>query len=281
MDAKKFSIIAKGKNLTLDIIDLYFDSISEKWCITLKNGKKYNYNKSNVIILEKPIKISLKGYNIFYNRKLLKNITQIFEFKGNNLRYWHIGFDNEEIKIIDYNELSFYKSAFENHIANEVFEYLKRVADILTAESKDNGSNLSGEYKKIDYLNNDTVGAMYLNPQEYSFKMSTDDNAPIFPFGCNESQYQAVKNALDSRISVIEGPPGTGKTQTILNIIANLVLQNKTVQIVSNNNTAIDNIKNKLTSSQIDIDYIIARLGNSKKKDEFINLQNNKHQHFS
>lgn len=61
---------------------------------------------------------------------------------------------------------------------------------------------------------------------------------PIFPFGCNNSQYNAVKNAMENQISVIQGPPGTGKTQTILNIIANILMQDKTVQIVSNNNSA-------------------------------------------
>ena len=44
---------------------------------------------------------------------------------------------------------------------------------------------------------------------------------------------------MENQISVIQGPPGTGKTQTILNIIANILMQGKTVQIVSNNNSAI------------------------------------------
>lgn len=43
---------------------------------------------------------------------------------------------------------------------------------------------------------------------------------------------------MENQISVIQGPPGTGKTQTILNIIANILMQGKTVQIVSNNNSA-------------------------------------------
>ncbi|NVZ67290.1 helicase, partial [Pseudomonas gingeri] len=39
----------------------------------------------------------------------------------------------------------------------------------------------------------------------------------IYPFGLNESQLQAVERAFSAQISVIECPPGTGKTQTILN----------------------------------------------------------------
>lgn len=47
---------------------------------------------------------------------------------------------------------------------------------------------------------------------------------------------------MENQISVIQGPPGTGKTQTILNIIANILMQGKTVQIVSNNNSATENV---------------------------------------
>lgn len=51
----------------------------------------------------------------------------------------------------------------------------------------------------------------------------------IYPFGCNESQKLAVETTLRNSISIVEGPSGTGKTQTILNIIANLIALNKTV----------------------------------------------------
>lgn len=59
------------------------------------------------------------------------------------------------------------------------------------------------------------------------------DDIPIFPFRCNNSQYQAVRRAMENQISVIQRPPGTGKTQTILNISANILMQGKTVLIVS------------------------------------------------
>ena len=57
-------------------------------------------------------------------------------------------------------------------------------------------------------------------------KRNDNINDLIFPFGCNSSQYIAVENAINNKISVIEGPPGTGKTQTILNIIANIIIRN-------------------------------------------------------
>lgn len=89
----------------------------------------------------------------------------------------------------------------------------------------------------------------------------------IFPFGCNGSQKEAVKNALANPISIIEGPPGTGKTQTILNIIANLLVQNKTIAVVSNNNSAVSNVAEKLAS--VGLDWLIAKLGRKALRERF------------
>ena len=64
----------------------------------------------------------------------------------------------------------------------------------------------------------------------------------IYPFGLNESQLAAVEQAFRAQVSVIEGPPGTGKTQTILNILANILLRGQTVAVLSNNNAAVENV---------------------------------------
>ena len=74
-------------------------------------------------------------------------------------------------------------------------------------------------------------------------------------------------------MSVIEGPPGTGKTQTILNIITNILTQRKTVLVVSNNNAAVENIKEKLASDKYKLDFFVAQLGSSNKKTEFVLCQ--------
>ena len=63
-------------------------------------------------------------------------------------------------------------------------------------------------------------------------------------------------------------PPGTGKTQTILNIIANILVRGKTVQVVSNNNSAIVNVLEKL--SKYDMGFIVALLGSTVNNEKFI-----------
>lgn len=89
----------------------------------------------------------------------------------------------------------------------------------------------------------------------------------IYPFGVNASQLVAVEQAFTSQVSVIEGPPGTGKTQTILNIIANILTRGKTVAILSNNNAAVENVYEKL--GKAGLDYLIARLGSNEHRERF------------
>ncbi|NEG62058.1 DUF2726 domain-containing protein [Pantoea agglomerans] len=89
----------------------------------------------------------------------------------------------------------------------------------------------------------------------------------IYPFGLNESQLKAVEQAFCSQVSVIEGPPGTGKTQTILNIIANILLRGQTVAVVSNNNSAVENVYEKL--DKCELGHLVARLGNKENRTKF------------
>lgn len=75
----------------------------------------------------------------------------------------------------------------------------------------------------------------------------------------DESQRKAIASALCSKVSVITGPPGTGKTQVILNIIANAFLKGKSVLVASKNNKAVDNIKERY--DDVDPTHYLLRFG--------------------
>ncbi|MEG0094390.1 MAG: AAA domain-containing protein, partial [Erysipelotrichaceae bacterium] len=139
---------------------------------------------------------------------------------------------------IEHNALSSEKS-------KSLFNYYKQVSTITGLKSDDGTNTLTSKYENSSFLSENTVLAKYLNTQQATQKKIAND-AVLFPFGCNLSQISAVKNALYNQVSVIEGPPGTGKTQTILNIIANLVVGGNTVAVVSNNNDATNNVYEKL-----------------------------------
>lgn len=102
------------------------------------------------------------------------------------------------------------------------------------------------QYDKIQQVSEDTVLASHLASQK-GVKMPQMPETVIYPFGLNQSQKLAVEQVFPSKISIIQDSPGTGKTQTILNIIANVVRSEKTVVVVvSNNNSATRNVAKKL-----------------------------------
>ncbi|MCR5126319.1 MAG: DUF2726 domain-containing protein [Treponema sp.] len=64
----------------------------------------------------------------------------------------------------------------------------------------------------------------------------------------NIDQVRVVFNSLRENLTYVEGPPGTGKTQTILNVIFSQFFENRTCLICSNNNLPIEGIIEKLTN---------------------------------
>ena len=56
----------------------------------------------------------------------------------------------------------------------------------------------------------------------------------------NKNQNDAIKSALTNDITYIWGPPGTGKTSVIGQIINNLYKNHRSVLVVSHTNTAVD-----------------------------------------
>lgn len=78
----------------------------------------------------------------------------------------------------------------------------------------------------------------------------------------NQSQKRCIEAALGNRVSVIEGPPGTGKTTTILSLIANMVWRGQKVLVVSKNNSAINNVAEELAG--MDIPEFFIRMGRDK-----------------
>ena len=63
----------------------------------------------------------------------------------------------------------------------------------------------------------------------------------------DSSQIAAIQDVKSGRNLVVEGPPGTGKSQTIVNLIAELLAEGKSVLFVSEKMAALDVVKDRLT----------------------------------
>ncbi|WSA77349.1 DUF4011 domain-containing protein [Streptomyces sp. NBC_01799] len=87
------------------------------------------------------------------------------------------------------------------------------------------------------------------------------ENAPLV-LDADSSQRQCVAAALEGRSFVMDGPPGTGKSQTITNMIAGLLEQGRTVLFVSEKAAALDVVRNRLGDVGLD-DYVLALHSNN------------------
>ena len=140
------------------------------------------------------------------------------------------------------------------------------------ALSRDFPVNLDAEYNAIlEMYENDTVtypikaffGDLTAKPRRIK-------NYPLALYNdkVNLDQLLVIHNGLKYPVLYVQGPPGSGKTNTILNTVVTAFFNNKTVLISSYNNHPVDEIYQKLSHLKYkgdDIPFPIIRLGNSEK----------------
>jgi len=83
----------------------------------------------------------------------------------------------------------------------------------------------------------------------------------------NDSQKNAVKSMVENEnITIIHGPPGTGKTTTLVEGIYQLILKGEKLLVSAPTNTAVDTIARGL----IDLKINILRVGNTTKVNDAV-----------
>jgi superfamily I DNA and/or RNA helicase len=83
----------------------------------------------------------------------------------------------------------------------------------------------------------------------------------------NESQQQAVAAIIQNEeITIVHGPPGTGKTTTLIEAISQLTKTGEKILVSAPSNTAVDNIAKGLIQQGVKL----LRVGNTSKVDETI-----------
>ncbi|MCC6413360.1 MAG: AAA family ATPase [Saprospiraceae bacterium] len=94
-----------------------------------------------------------------------------------------------------------------------------------------------------------------------------DDEAAGWVSSLNTSQQQAVANILSARdVAVVHGPPGTGKTTTLVAAIRLLCRREHQVLVTAPSNTAADLLTERLAGAGLSV----VRVGNVSRVDEHV-----------
>lgn len=70
---------------------------------------------------------------------------------------------------------------------------------------------------------------------------------PVLIYDADASQHSALIDAMQGQDMVIKGPPGTGKSQTITNLIANAIAKGKTILFLAEKNAALNVVYQRLS----------------------------------
>ena len=249
-------------------------SISENknglWTVRFSSSPRvFNYNHSRLLYLTHPEAIDFLEKGLYVRNKHITDISELLRFTDGRHTFYRVTYANGYCENLDGNEVYVTRTPIDKN-SGSTWDYLRKLAAETGLTTEDDENILSRQYDLVDlkrdnvplaqYLGDKTRLAVYRKPKQI-----------FYPFGCNASQKAAVEAALTHQVSIIQGPPGTGKTQTILNIIANLLLADKTVLVVSNNNSAVENVAEKLAGENLG--FIVAKLGSVQNKEAFIASQ--------
>ncbi len=102
-------------------------------------------------------------------------------------------------------------------------------------------------------------------------KLSSEDVYHVMD--ADSSQIAVIEDVKHGRDLVVEGPPGTGKSQTIVNLIAELLARGNTVLFVSEKMAALEVVKGRLDSVGLGEFCLELHSKKSQKKDVLEKLE--------
>jgi very-short-patch-repair endonuclease/DNA polymerase III delta prime subunit len=210
--------------------------------VTFKSGRKYGYALTNVTILEPGRKVDLSRQRITIDGKLV-DATRVVPFGGKSPSWYRVYQDDEPQGV----PIRAGRVEFLSRSGAEILSYFRAAVDLLPGQGG-RPDPLRRIYSKYLRFHPGSALHAYLAAEvPAAARPRARRKRPIFPFETNLSQRAAVRAALRHPVSIIGGPPGTGKTQTILNLVANIVGPGEgTVAVVAFNNQAVLNVAEKL-----------------------------------
>lgn len=93
---------------------------------------------------------------------------------------------------------------------------------------------------------------------------------PINVGPLNHEQIRAVANSTAQPLSVVTGPPGTGKSQAIVAMAATTMLQGGSVVVASKNHQALDAVEERLAAIASKVPFVVRTLDPAREIDQSV-----------
>lgn len=114
----------------------------------------------------------------------------------------------------------------------------------------------SGVYRET-VLN--LINEEYIQSKSAEIPKKKSDFFPVTPLALSDSQLSVIENLETNQLVSVCGPPGTGKSQTIVNLVAHLIANGKTVLVASRMDKAVDVVADRL--NELGAPYLALRAG--------------------
>jgi hypothetical protein len=231
--------------------------------------RAYAYGSDNAMVLRNGLRAPLSDTTrVEVDGVVWDSATEVWTFTGPGdawTRVFYIAQGKEKFVTLPASRVRLLSGAAEQGRTADILRYWRSIISRFPVDD-----SLRRSYEKLGFIHPESILASYLAGSPIQSREPRAQT--IFPFRRNLSQQKAVELGLLRDISVIEGPPGTGKTETILNLIANIMAtEGQTVGVVSFSNAAVDNVRNKL--DELHFGHVIANLGKEGKRADFFRSQ--------
>lgn len=215
--------------LLLMPVDLQRSGPQNRWRLELSTDGEPAINPALAVKLEKDFGLQLPSLDDLAEADLpavLAAVTQTV--RGTD---WHVE-DRAVLTTFTFQKEVIYRDLYDNEdeiVGHEMVQLL--------AEGPSSSVALDLDFAPEDEAHLDERHP----PEELGLVLDADS-----------TQRQCVIAARAGRSFVMDGPPGTGKSQTITNAIAQLLLDGKTVLFVSEKAAALEVVQNRLASLSLD-----------------------------
>ncbi|MCL2180509.1 MAG: DUF4011 domain-containing protein [Treponema sp.] len=194
--------------------------------------------------LQNDFGISLPVYNADMDLKeYFEQIKKICEQKK-----WQIDYD-VELSLFSFLKINMYKDIEVNSAVIKSHPVIKAIAGESAADVTSNSAGINLDHDSID-------------PQVVFNVIDADS-----------SQHDAILLAKKGVSFILQGPPGTGKSQTITNIIAELLAQGKRVLFVAEKMAAVEVVHKRLSQAGLSPFCFTLHNHNIKRREVFDQIE--------